>query len=333
MRIYYAMEAEGLRHHVRSALGVDAGAWNQVFRRVRHWRKELQGRYGIPIERELRACELVTSPGESPSACNCGGHTSPTPNQRAKVLVGGYASSRTSPLTREASPSSMSACPRTKFLPTGQVSLDRLFNRTNATAAQAGGHALVIFGHGPEETVTRLYGRLRNYNPVPCRPGAGSGGPHTRNLPIERVIGGPLFRSPRLRAPAPGGRPGGPRPALAGGVARWGNGRNQPLRRLRCPGPLPEPQGVKTRSLGGGQAREPAAERGRQTRRGPDGISRPALSPIAYGRSAKTSPAGLHPRPFRLGQQQVQQAHPGGQAEQGDEVPGIGAGALPPTLD
>ena len=29
---------------------------------------------------------------------------------------------------------------------------------------------------------------------MPSGPGAGSGGPHTRNLPIERVIGGPLFR-------------------------------------------------------------------------------------------------------------------------------------------
>ena len=34
MRIYYAMEAEGIRHHVRSALGVDAGAWNRFNRLV-----------------------------------------------------------------------------------------------------------------------------------------------------------------------------------------------------------------------------------------------------------------------------------------------------------
>ena len=196
MRIYYAMEAEGLRHHVRSALGVDAGAWNQVFRRVRHWRKELQDRYGIPIERELRACELVTGPGESPPACNCGGHTSPTPNQRAKVLVGGLRLIEDLAVDT-GGVSLVNVClPKDEIPSYRQVSLDRLFNRINATAAQAGGHALVIFGHGPEETVTRLYGRLRNYNPVPCRSGAGSGGPHTRNLPIERVIGGPLFRSP-----------------------------------------------------------------------------------------------------------------------------------------
>ena len=196
MRIYYAMEAEGLRHHVRSALGVDAGAWNQVFRRVRHWRKELQDRYGIPIGRELRACELVTGPGESPAACNCGGHTSPTPNQRAKVLVGGLGLIEDLAVDT-GGVSLVNVClPKDEIPSYRQVSRDRLFNRINATAAQAGGHALVIFGHGPEETVTRLYGRLRNYNPVPDRPQVAGEGYRTRNLPIERVIGGPLFRSP-----------------------------------------------------------------------------------------------------------------------------------------
>ena len=77
-----------------------------------------------------------------------------------------------------------------------RVSLDRLFNRVNATAAQAGGHAFVIFGQEPEEMVTGLYHRLRNYNPVPTRHGACDDGWHTRNLPIERVIGGPAFREP-----------------------------------------------------------------------------------------------------------------------------------------
>ena len=196
MRIYYAMEAEGLRHHVRSALGVDAGAWNQVFRRVRHWRKELQDRYGIPIERELRACELVTSPGESPSACNCGEHTSPTPNQRAKVLAGGLRLIEDLAVDT-GGVSLVNVClPKDEIPSYRQVTLDRLFNRINATAAQAGGHAFVVFGQEPEEVVVRLYHRLRNYNPVPGRQDAGANGKGGRNIPIDRVIGGPVFRDP-----------------------------------------------------------------------------------------------------------------------------------------
>ena len=116
MRIYYAMEALGLRHHVRSALGVDAGAWNQVSHRVRHWRRELQDRYGIPAEGELSACGLATGAGESPPACNCAGRPTPTPRQGAKVLAGGLRLIEDLAVgTGGASPSSMSASTRRTY--------------------------------------------------------------------------------------------------------------------------------------------------------------------------------------------------------------------------
>ena len=77
-----------------------------------------------------------------------------------------------------------------------RIALDRLFNRVNATAAHDGDHALLIFGQEPDDTVVRTYERLRSYNPVPVRVGACGDGWHTRNLPIDRVIGGPVFRNP-----------------------------------------------------------------------------------------------------------------------------------------
>ena len=76
------------------------------------------------------------------------------------------------------------------------VSLDRIFNRVNATAARDGAYALAIFGQEPDDMVVRAYERLRNYNPVPVHLGACGDGWHTRNLPIDRIIGGPVFRSP-----------------------------------------------------------------------------------------------------------------------------------------
>ena len=76
------------------------------------------------------------------------------------------------------------------------VSLNRLYNRVNATAAQERDYALLIFGQEPEDMVVRTYERLRSHNPVPVRVGACADGWHTRNLPIDRIIGGPAFRSP-----------------------------------------------------------------------------------------------------------------------------------------
>ena len=88
MRIYYCAEAEGQRHHVRTALGVDARAWNQTFRRVRDWRGELESRHHLPTDRELRACELVGAV-QTTSACNCRDHSNLTARREAEVILEG----------------------------------------------------------------------------------------------------------------------------------------------------------------------------------------------------------------------------------------------------
>ena len=192
MRIYYAMEAEGLRHHVHSALGVDARAWNRFNRRVHEWRRQLESRDGIPADLGLRPEELASVP----QSCTCGCHSQPAPRQGAEVIAEGLR------LIEDFAVESggvgvTNICLDKDDIPAyRRVSLDRLFNRINATVAQAGTHAFVIFGQEPEEMVSGLYQRLRSYNPVPARHGACNAGWHTHNVPIERIIGGPAFRDP-----------------------------------------------------------------------------------------------------------------------------------------
>ncbi len=192
MRIYYAMEAEGLRHHVRCALGVDVRAWNRFNRRVHDWRRDLERRYGIPADLGLRPDELASAP----QSCTCGCYPQPAPRQGAAVIAEGLR------LIEDFAVESgglrvTNICLDKDDIPAyRRVGLDRLFNRVNATAAQAGGHAFVIFGQEPEEMVSSLYHRLRNYNPVPARHGACDDARHTRNVPIARIIGAPAFRDP-----------------------------------------------------------------------------------------------------------------------------------------
>ena len=78
-----------------------------------------------------------------------------------------------------------------------RVSLDRLLNHINASVAWEGRHAFLIFDEGREEMVTRLYRWLRSRNPVPSRYEAWEDGERTKDIPIERVIGGHAFRSSR----------------------------------------------------------------------------------------------------------------------------------------
>ena len=182
MRLYYIDESEGPRYHVRSALGVDAERWNDLFRRVQGWRAELQDRYAIPTDRELHACDLLADRRLAP-------------RKGAEVFTGGLR------IIEDAARDMggvevVNVCLRKPDCKGYErVSLDRLLNRINTSVAAANRHAFLIFDEGREEMVARHYRRLRSRNPVPSRYEVWEDGERTKDIPIERVIGGPAFRS------------------------------------------------------------------------------------------------------------------------------------------
>ena len=196
MRIYYVMEAQGRRCHVRTALGVDARVWNRLHRLVREWRRQLEQRHGIPANADLRPGDLLTAAMTPSPTCGCGCHAQPAPRHGAEVVAQGLRVVEDFAV-ETGGVQMINVCLDMDEAPAHRrIALDRLFNRINATAAREGGYALVIFGQEPDDTVVRTYERLRSYNPVPVRVGTCGDGWHTRNLPIDRIIGGPGFRDP-----------------------------------------------------------------------------------------------------------------------------------------
>ncbi len=192
MRIYYVMEAQGRRCHVHTALGVDAPVWNRLDRRVCEWRRQLEQRYGIPAAADLRPIDPI----RPVAACACGYHGQPASPRGADVVAQGLRVVEDFAV-ETGGVQVINVCLDRDDVPhCRQVALDRLFNRINATAAWERGYAFVIFGQEPEDMVVRTCERLRNYNPVPVRTVAAGDGWHTRNIPIDRVIAGPVFRSP-----------------------------------------------------------------------------------------------------------------------------------------
>ena len=171
---------------------MDAGAWNRFNRRIHEWRRSLESRYGIPADLGLRADELASVP----QSCACGCHSQPAHRHGAEVIAEGLR------LIEDFAVESgglgvTNICLDKDDIPAyRRVSLDRLFNRVNATAARAGGHALVIFDQEPEEMVASLYHRLRNYNPVPTRHGACDASVYGEVAGVPAVIAGPAFRDP-----------------------------------------------------------------------------------------------------------------------------------------
>ncbi len=192
MRLYYINESEGPRYYVRSALGVDAERWNDLFRDIREWRIELRRHYGIPTGRELRPCELLAKGMLVPDGEIC---RLLTPVQGAEIFRGGLR------LIEEAARGMggvevINVCLRkTNCERYVQVSLDRLLNRINASVKSSGRYAFLIFDDGNEDMITSTYRRLRKFNPVPSRYELWEEGERIRNIPVENVIGGPVFRS------------------------------------------------------------------------------------------------------------------------------------------
>ena len=193
MRLYYIDESEGPRYYVRTALGVDAERWNDLHRRVRNWRIGLRDRYAVPTDRELHACDLLAGRGKLARIEGVDCRLSPT--QGAEVFMDGLRVIEDAAHTI-GGVETVNVCLRKPDVRGYErASLDRLLNRINMSVASANRHAFLIFDEGREEMTTRLYRRLRSRNHVPSRYEAWEDGERTKDIPIERVIGGPAFRS------------------------------------------------------------------------------------------------------------------------------------------
>ncbi len=201
MRIYYIDESEGPRYYVRTALGVDAERWNDLHARVRDWRLELRDRYAVPTDRELHACDPVSGTGQALLAGRGklaridGADRRLSPRHGAEIFTAGLRVIEDAARTI-GGVEVVNVCLRKPDVRGYErASLDRLLNRINSSVASANRHAFLIFDEGREEMVARLYRRLRSRNPVPSRYEAWEDGERTKDIPIERVIGGPAFRS------------------------------------------------------------------------------------------------------------------------------------------
>ena len=136
MRLYYIAEAEGRHRHVRSALGVNAERWNDVFREVRDWRLRLRDRYGIAPGVELQPCHVLTLRERLDG--DGGGGAGAAPHEGAEILRSGLR------LLEDAAHGGgvevINVClPTTKHGRSGEVGLGRLLTRINTSATAAGG--------------------------------------------------------------------------------------------------------------------------------------------------------------------------------------------------
>ena len=193
MRIYYIDESEGPRYYVRSALGVDAERWNGLHGRILNWRTAMEADFHVPRNWELHACDLLAGQGKLARVGNVDRRLSP--EQGAEIFMNGLRIIE-SAAHHPGGVEVVNVCLRkSDFKGYERVSLDRLLNRINSSVVADGRYAHLIFDKGGEQMVKRLYSRLRSRNPVPSRYEVWEDGAPTKDIPIERIIGGPSFRS------------------------------------------------------------------------------------------------------------------------------------------
>lgn len=201
MRLYYVGESESPDCYVLSALGVDAERWNDMFADMQDWRSELRGRYGIPPDSDLSARDPGTRTGQAllveggTPAINGSANERLTRRKGAAVLTSGLGRIENAAATKGGVEVINVCLPKQAFKDHERVSLDRMLNRVNASVKAANRHAFLIFDEGKEAMITRVYRRLRVFNPVPSRYELWEEGERTRNILLENVIGGPSFRS------------------------------------------------------------------------------------------------------------------------------------------
>ena len=193
MRLYHIAEARGRRCYVWSATGVDVERWNDIVREVRDWRLRLRERYGIALATELHPLGMVMPP--SPVG-DRGSRRTVSREAGVKILR-----SALRLIEREAGAGGIeviNVClPGARGTRAAEVGLGRLLTRINTSVTAANRHAFVIFDDSRQAQVARLYRRFRVHNPIPSRFDCWEDGAPTLNLPIDAVIGGPVFRSAR----------------------------------------------------------------------------------------------------------------------------------------
>ena len=189
MRLYYVDEREGEGCFVRSALGVDAECWNGFFQDVRAWRLELRDRYAIQPAVELQPFDLLAPRADGEATAWLSAADGAAVFRAGLQLIEDAARHR-------GGIEVINVClPMTGRGRHEETSLGRLLTRINTAVSAANRHAFLIFDEVREEPITRLYRRLRVHNPIPSRYEAWDDGSPTRNIPLDRVIGGPAFRS------------------------------------------------------------------------------------------------------------------------------------------
>ena len=181
MHIIYVDDSRDEKLCVFSALAVPAHEWQQAFRQVRDFRRDLRRKDGIYVYVEVKAWKLVSGRGRIsdtvvPKGRRC---------QISKDALRAVASLPGARLFNAVFSAKQD-----------EKAFEWLLNRINRTMQAWDSRAILVCDEGKELIYTRLARRMHVYNPIPSRFRVWlDTGQRWRNIPIERIIEDPFFKA------------------------------------------------------------------------------------------------------------------------------------------
>jgi hypothetical protein len=178
--VYLDESKDDNRVFVYSALIVDAANWAAAFKALKDARTRLRQRRGVYLNQELHAWKFAAGKGKIAN------HPILKP-ERAQIFRRVLSYLAETKLFRV-----MSSINTNEF-----YAFDRIMNRINRTAAEAGHQVILICDKGQEAEFTRRMRKMRVHNPIPSRMGAWDDGNPAKNIPTSQILEDPFFKDSR----------------------------------------------------------------------------------------------------------------------------------------
>ena len=178
----YIDESYDETHYAYSAIFINAFEWNRYFQEIVDWRKEWAEKYDIQLEYELHATKFVGGQGQP--------HNNRNKQYRADLFyeaIGYIEKIENLKIINAITPH------KNRHLELFEWMLNRIFK----TLENENAYGVLICDEGNENKLTSILRRMKKANPIPSSIQAQQawGASATRNIPLDRIVEDPLFKS------------------------------------------------------------------------------------------------------------------------------------------
>jgi len=179
MHLIYIDDSHEGNFNIFSAIAIPDDQWSDVFKAIRGWRQKIKDSDDIYVYKELHAWKFVSGRGRiAPSIV--------TKWRRSQLFKEALRF-----LSKQQHIRIFNSCSSNPV-----YAFERLLNRINRTMKTWASRAIIICDEGKEDEYIRLVRKMSVHNPIPSQFGAWlDTGKATKNIPIDRIIEDPFFRS------------------------------------------------------------------------------------------------------------------------------------------